>query len=151
MKLENTIKMFKEIHPESLILIKIGTFFQAFGKDSYVLSYILGYQLKPVSQNYSSCGFPKSGLAKVLSKLEELKISYIVLDKSDNYAEMEKEDFKSKNTYALVFAKAHKYITKKNRIDAIYQYLIENISSENMKDKISKVEEVVYEDKTRKI
>ena len=78
-KLENTIKMFKEIHPDSIILIKVGTFFQSFGKDSYILSYLLGYQLKPVAQSYSVCGFPETGLARVLSKLEDMKINYIVL------------------------------------------------------------------------
>lgn len=145
MKVENTVKMFKEIHPEDLILIKIGTFFQSFGKDAYVLSYLLGYQLKPIAQNYSMCGFPKSGLAKVLSKLEEMNINYIVLDKSDNYNEMEKEGFKGKNQYNLMYAKAHKYISKKNRIDAIYQYLIENISLEDMKEKITKIEEIIFE------
>ena len=144
MKLENTIKMFKEVHPDSIILIKIGTFFHAFGKDSYILSYMLGYQLKPIAQNYSSCGFPKSGLTKVLTKLEEMNINYIVLDKADNYSEMEKEEFKNKNQYNQIFNKAHKYITKKNRIDAIYNYLIDNISSEDMKEKLTKVEEIVY-------
>ena len=145
MKLENTMKMFKEIHPDSIILIKVWTFFQSFGKDSYILSYLLGYQLKPVAQNYSMCGFPKTGLAKVLSKLENMKINYIVLDKSDNYSEVEREDFKSKNEYNQIYAKAHKYISKKNRIDAIYQYLMENISSDDMKDKIIKLEEIIYE------
>ena len=145
MKVENTIKIFKEIHPEDLILIKIGTFFQSFGKDAYVLSYLLGYQLKPVAQNYSMCGFPKSGLAKVLSKLEEMNINYIILDKSDNYNEMEKEDFKRKNQYNQMYTKANKYISKKSRIDAIYQYLMENISLENMKEKIAKIEEIIYE------
>ena len=145
MKVENTIKIFKEIHPEDLILIKIGTFFQSFGKDAYVLSYLLGYQLKPIAQNYSMCGFPKSGLAKVLSKLEEMNINYIILDKSDNYNEMEKEDFKRKNQYNPMYTKANKYIGKKSRIDAIYQYLMENISLENMKEKITKIEEIIYE------
>lgn len=148
MKEENTIKMFKEIHPEELILIKVGTFFNSYGKDAYILSYVLGYQLKQISANYSVCGFPKSGLPKVLAKLEELNISYIVLDKADNYGEMEKEEFKSKNQYSQTFDKAHKYITKKKRIDAIYQYLIENISLESIKDKIIKVEEIIYENKS---
>ena len=142
MKVENTRKMFKKIHLEDLILIKICTFFQSFEKEAYVLSYLLGYQLKPIAQNYSLCGFQKSGLAKVLSKLEEMNINYIVLDKSDNYNEMEKEGFKGKNQYNLMYAKAHKYISKKNRIDAIYQYLIENISLEDMKEKITKIDEM---------
>ena len=94
------------------------------------------------NRNIFSCIWKR--LTKVLTKLEEMNINYIVLDKADNYSEMEKEEFKNKNQYNQIFNKAHKYITKKNRIDAIYNYLIDNISSEDMKEKLTKVEEIVY-------
>lgn len=145
MKIENTIKLFKEIHPEAVILIKIGSFFHAYGKDSYILSYLFNYQIKKVQANYSTCGFPLTGKARVISKLEELEISYIIISKSENYEITEEEDYKSKNKYTETYNKAHKYVTKKNRIDTIYQYLLENISSEDIREKLSKVEEIVYE------
>ena len=42
------IKVIKEIHPESLVLVKVGKFYNAYGKDSYILSYLFGYKLKTV-------------------------------------------------------------------------------------------------------
>lgn len=145
MKIENTVKLFKEIHPETLLLIKIGSFYHAYGKDSYILSYLFNYQIKRLQANYSTCGFPLAGKPKVIAKLEEMLISYLVIDKADNYEVAEEEDFKSKNKYAEVFNKAHKYVTKKNRIDTIYQYFMENIYEEDIREKLTKVEEVIYE------
>lgn len=145
MKIENTIKIFKEIHPESIILIKMGTFYHAYGRDSYILSYLFNYQVKKVQCNYSTCGFPSSGLNKVLSKLEELEVSYIIINKSENYEVVEEEDFKSKNKYNEMYNKAYNYVSKKNRIDSIYQFLIESIAEEKVKEKIVRIEEIIYE------
>ena len=145
MKIENTIKIFKEIHPESVIMIKMGTFYHAYGRDSYILSYLFGYQAKKIQSNYSTCGFPSSGLSKVLSKLEELEVSYIILNKAENYEVVEEEDFKSKNKYNEMYNKAYGYVSKKNRIDSIYQFLLESISEEKIKEKIVRIEEIIYE------
>lgn len=145
MKIENTIKIFKEIHPESIIMIKMGTFYHAYGRDSYILSYLFGYQVKKIQSNYSTCGFPASGLSKVQSKLEELEVSYIILNKSENYEVIEEEDFKAKNKYNEMYGKSYNYVSKKNRIDSIYQYLLESIAEENLKEKIVRIEEIIYE------
>lgn len=145
MKIENTIKVFKEIHPTSIIMIKMGTFYHAYGRDSYILSYLFNYQVKKIQTNYSTCGFPASGLSKVLSKLEELEISYIILNKSENYEIVEEEDFKGKNKYNELYNKSYNYVSRKNRIDSIYQFLLESISEEQIKDKILRIEEIIYE------
>lgn len=144
MKIENTIKIFKEIHPESIIMIKIGTFYHAYGKDSYILSYLFNYQIKKTQSNYSTCGFPVSGLSKVLSKLKGLEVSYITLNKRENYEIVEQEDYKSKNRYNEMYNKSYGYVIKKNRIDSIYQFLIESIAEDNIKEKLLKVEEIIY-------
>ena len=44
-----------------------------------------------------------------------------------------------------IYNKAHKYINRKNRITEVYNYLIENINNENIKEKLNKVEEILYE------
>ena len=98
-----------------------------------------------IQSNYSTCGFPSSGLSKVLSKLEELEVSYIILNKAENYEVVEEEDFKSKNKYNEMYNKAYGYVSKKNRIDSIYQFLLESISEEKIKEKIVRIEEIIYE------
>ena len=35
-------KDIKKVHPEDVVCYKIGAFVQAFGKDAYVMSYLLG-------------------------------------------------------------------------------------------------------------
>lgn len=144
MGIENVVKIMKEIHPEKVILIKIGSFYHAYGKDSYIVSYLFDYQLKN-TEKVTTCGFPKGALNKVLKNLEDNKISYVLVNKANNYEEEDQIDFKKNNAYADYYNKSHKYIAKKNKIDAIYNYLIENINAQNIKEKINKVEEILYE------
>ena len=145
MKITNTIKVMKQINPETIILLKVGEFYYQYGKDSYIISYLFSYKLKKIENNIPFSGFPKSALYKVLTKLEEKELSYIIVDKSLNYEVIEKEIFKS-NKYKEFYSKAHKYILNKNRIDNIYKYLIKNINKQNIKDKILEIEEVLYEE-----
>ena len=145
MKIENTIKVMKEINPHKIILVKVGTFYHAYGKDSYILSYLFGYQLKKIENNYSTCGFPVSAINKISTNLEDYKISYILLSKSNNYEEEAEEDFKNDNRYIEFYEKAKKYIVRKNRIEEIYRYLIENINDDEIKEKINKITEIIYE------
>ena len=49
------------------------------------------------------------------------------------------------NKYDEIFEKAHKYVTIKSRIDNINKSLIDEISKDNVIEKIRKVEEIVYE------
>ena len=141
----NVIKIMKEIHPESIILVKVGTFYHGYTKDAYILSYLFGYQIKKVEINLDDCGFPKAALNKVLTELEGKKINYLLINKSLNYEVEDEMDFKSKNSYKEFYAKSHRYVAKKNKIDAIHQYLIDNINDENIREKINKVEEILYE------
>ena len=140
---ENTVKVFKEIHPQFILLFQFGNFYRAYGRDSLILAYIFGYQLNEV-QNMKTCGFPKAALNKVMTQLEENSISYIILNKCDQYAEEHKENFKSKNKYMSIYEKAKKYLSIKNRIEKIHKNLIENIDKEEVKEKIKKIEEVLY-------
>ena len=144
MKITNTIKVMKQINPETIILLKVGEFYYQYGKDSYIISYLFSYKLKKIENDIPFSGFPKSALYKVLTKLEEKELSYIIVDKSLNYEVVEKEIFKS-NRYKEFYNKAHKYILNKTRVDNIYKYLIKNINKQNIKDKILEIEEVLYE------
>ena len=144
MKLVNMIKVIKQIHPEDLVLLKVGSFYHAYGKDAYIIAYLFNYQMKKVDNNYDTCGFPKSTINKVKAILEEKQINYLLISRSENY-EVEEEEKGKDNKYAYYYSIAHKYISKKTRINDIYQYLLENISKDNMKEKIVKIEELLYE------
>ena len=51
MSVVTMIKEIKEVHPEEIVLVKIGNFFHVYGKDSYILSYLLGYKIRRIEEN----------------------------------------------------------------------------------------------------
>ena len=145
MSTTNMIRTMKEVHPTKILLVKIGKFYHAYGKDSYILAFLLNYQIKKVETNVNTVGFPEMALNKVLKTLEDKNIDYIVLEKASNYEVISEEEFKDKNQYSELYNKAHRYIVRKNKIDAIYEHLISNISDETIKEKINSIEEILYD------
>lgn len=145
MKFDNVIKTMKEVQVETVIFIQIGAFYHVYGKDSYILSYLFGYQIKTLENSYNTCGVPKSGLSKVLKVLEDNSISYMVTLKSQNYEVETEMKYKEKNKYTEIYEKAYKYVSIKRRIDNIHNYLIENINSPTIKTKVQKLEEALFE------
>ena len=137
------IKTIKEIHPKDLLLVKIGDFYHVYGKDAYILSYLMGYNLRILEKNCPSCGFPSKSLAKIESVLEDKKINYLIIDRRNNYDVEEFIDNKNLNTYDEQYEKAHNYINLKKRIDNIYTKLIENINNIETKNKIKEIEKII--------
>ena len=99
----NIVKVMKQVHPESILLVKIGTFYHTYGRDAYIMSYLFDYQIKKVEANYDTCGFPKSTINRVLKKLEDEKISYMLLNRSQNYEIEEENNFKTENRYKEIY------------------------------------------------
>lgn len=145
MKYENTIKIIKEIHPNDIVFLKIGQFYHCYGKDAVIISYLFDYSIKKLDNIYD-CGFPINAINKIKTRIEEQKVNYLVINKADNYEVYEEENYKNENNYMQIYNKAHKYINRKNRIIEIYNYLIDNINNENIREKINEVEEILYED-----
>lgn len=139
------IKTIKEKYPQKLVLIRIGNFYHAHGKDAYIMSYLFGYRLKIVEREDQTCGFPIDSILKIKNKLEEKNIDYVLLDKKEDYKEIEKFDNGESNLYYKVYEKSRKYVNLKNRIDNIYDMLIEEIEMEYIKEKIDKIEGILYE------
>lgn len=139
------IKTMKQANPETVILIQIGAFYHAYGKDSYIISDLCGYQIKSLENSYNTCGFPKSSLNKTLKLLEDNKINYLVVVKSLNYEVEAEMKYKSENRYLLVYEIAYKHISIKNRINAIHNYLMENMDSPKIKIELRKIEEDLFE------
>ena len=44
----NIIKVVKQVHKEDVVLVKIGKFYQVYGKDAYIISYLFGYKIKKI-------------------------------------------------------------------------------------------------------
>lgn len=137
------IKEVKKIHPKEVAFVKIGNFFHVYGKDAYIISAVLGYTMRTIDGNCSTCGFPQNCMPKVKAKLENKKINYLILDRRNNYDVDEFMNFKNLNTYDDIFEKAHRYVNLKKRIDEIYLKLMKDIGTASIKGKIQDIEKII--------
>ena len=120
----NIVKNVKEVHKEYIVLIKVGNFYNCYGRDSYIVSYLLNYKINLLENDIYFCSFPKSAYNKVIFKLEENKINYIILDRRNNYEVDEKYNCKNLNKYNEIYLIAKKQIVIKMRIEKINNYLL---------------------------
>lgn len=141
MSVENEVKIIKDNYLEFVVFVKIGAFYHTYFKDAYIISYLFGYQLKK-TQSLNDCGFPATTLDNVLKKVENQKISYLVVN-SEFSIEKEKK-FEDSNKYLEVFDSAYKYLIKKSKIEEINRYLIENIYNEDVLKEINEIEKIIY-------
>lgn len=142
----NIVRNIKEIHKETILLVRIGKFYYSYGKDAYILSYMFKYKLMQIEEEHTySCAFPLVSFPKVVAGLENKKINYLVVDRRNNYDEEEKFDNKNLNRYNEWFGKAKNYVNMKIRIDKITEYLTNHIEEDITKEKIIKMEEIINE------
>lgn len=143
MSILTMVKNIKQIHNKDIVFVKLGKFYYCYGKDSYIISFFFGYKLNLVENTIYSCGFPSQSLNKIISKLENKKINYVIVDRRNNYEIEQKEDFKNLNTYDKYYEKAKEEIGTKLRIQKINTYLLENIDKNNIKELIVNIEELL--------
>lgn len=125
-------------------VIKFGTFYNCFGKDAYILSYLFKYRIRN-DNKIATCGFPKMGITKVMAKLEHQKINYLIIDTRNNYDVDYKMDFKNLNTYEEKLKKAKRYVKMQRKIEEIRQELEEEIENKQIEEKIKRIEEILNE------
>ena len=125
--------------------MKVVYNYKVYGKDAYIISGLLGYKIVEEKENIVSCAFPLKSINKVIVKIENKKINYIILDRRDNYNENEKVDFKNLNMYNNEYEKIKKYVNNQIRIEKIYKYQLENIKKEEIKNKLKEIETILYE------
>lgn len=145
MSIINMVKNIKEIQSKTILLLKVGAFYESYGKDSYILSYLLGYEIKEVKDGIYKVGFSKKAIKKVIAKLEKEKINYLLIDVKNNYDVDEKYENGNLNRYDIVFEKSYKYVKKIRKIKDINEKLIRQINEVNFKEKVRKIEEILNE------
>lgn len=133
MGVKNIIDVVKKVHREYVVLVKEGSFYHVYGRDAYIISYLLRYKIKEI-EGIKACGFPKNSINKVVSKLETNKLNYLILDRRNNYDVEELSDNKNLNKYTDIYEKSKDYINKINRIDNVNQFLINNINQKCFKE-----------------
>lgn len=140
MNIENEVKILKNSNPDTLIMIRIGAFYHVYGKDSSIISYLFGYQIKKISK-LNTCGFPISVLDKILARLEIEGIAFKVLNSNFDVENESKKGIQ--NTYEKIYNNSYKYLLKKNKIEEINIYLMENINTDYINKKIEEIEKII--------
>ena len=106
-----------------VLIRKSGKFYNVFDDDAYIFNYLFNYNII----NYK-VGFPESAYKKVINKLEECSINYIVLG-----TEKIEKTFKNKNKYKRYLE--HSKINNKFEM--------------NLKELTNKLEKFSYEELVR--
>ena len=75
MSIINMVKNIKEIQSKTILLLKVGAFCESYGKDSYILSYLLGYEIKEIKNGIYKVGFSKKSNSKIRRKKNRLFIT----------------------------------------------------------------------------
>ena len=127
------VRKIKKIQSKSIIFIKIGSIYNVYEEDSFILSYLFGYKIK-IESDYRNCGFQITSATKVFSKLKEKQINYLIIDKRQNYEVIEENDFKRKNQYKNFLKIAIPYINLKERLELLTQNILENLNQSILED-----------------
>lgn len=117
-----------------LILIKIGSFYECFEKDALIINKLFYYKLKRINNSFK-LGFPIKAIDKIILKLNEENINYLVVDEK-----ILKKEFKESNYLKYNF-NMEEILYNTIRIEKIIDYLNNNILG--ISDKLNKIEEII--------
>lgn len=123
----------KEKYPNSVVLIKSGTFYRTYDNDAIILSYLCCYK---VIKNV--LGFPIRSLSKVLKELKREEVNFVV----DNDVHF---SFENDDNYLTLLNQSFEVYKLRVRVDKIYDYLNENIERKFVKKAIGEIEEIINE------
>lgn len=143
MAITTIIKEVKNIHKHELVIVKIGNFYHCYGKDAYIISYLLGYKLTKTKDDYYMCGFPIKSITRVENMLERRKVNCMILDRKNNYDIDVFKNYKNLNTYQTIYEKAKSYIKTRNSIEEIYKELINSINAKDINEKIKNIKNIL--------
>ena len=119
---------------KSIVLRKVGGFYQTFDDDALIISYLFNYKVN----NYR-CGFPINTLNKVINGLEEKKINYVIKGEEEIF-----KDFKKDNSYDRYLEKAMIKDNISNRISNIL-YKLDSMEISKLEKILTSIEEIIYE------
>lgn len=140
MNVESSVAQLRKENGNFIIILKYGAFYHTYDRDADLMSYVFDYKIKN-----REVGFPESAKDKIANKLNMEKVNYIFVEyNSGECITNLKKDFYEENKYLEIYSKAGKYFLLKNRIDEIHKYLLNNIYSSDIKQKINNIEELLY-------
>lgn len=119
-----------------VLLREIGKFVSVFDEDSIIISYLMGYKIVN-----SKVGFPSNVSVKVINKLEDNNINYLIKYKDNKE---DKKDFNKNNNYKKILEKGKKVLELREMKDNITPKL-EILEIEKLEKIVKYINEVVNE------
>ena len=129
---------YKIEYKDFVLLIKCGNFYEVIGNDALIIKNIFGYKLKQISSNFK-CGFPLSGIKKVITHLQASSINYVIIEDKV----IDACDYKEKNNYSVYEFDSNKIILNYIRIDRITTFLNDNVTSNNIENILNEMEKLI--------
>lgn len=134
--MNNIYDKYKCDYNDYILLIKSGNFYACLKSDASVMNSVFNYKIIE-NKKYIKSGFPLNSLSKVIDKLIDLNINYLVIDKDI----IEKKKFK-KNNYQK-YLKLNNYSILNNRINKISEILKSNMNNSNIKEIVEEIEGII--------
>jgi hypothetical protein len=121
LKIQELYRAYKDKYIDSIIIIKEGIFYKTFSNDAKIIWFLFGY--KYISDITS---FGSSPYNKVILKLKELDINFIVIDKSQELI----ISLRNNNNYSIYESLANKSFEKNQKIEEIH-HLVDKLLNDN--------------------
>ena len=118
---------YKSRYSNTIVIIKEGLFYKTLGMDAKIIWHLFNY--KYVKDIVSFGMVPYNN---VIMKLNELDISYVVVDKNEEII----NNIKSNNTYSLYVEIANRHFNKFIKINNIHELLDSILKDENNYEKV---------------
>ena len=80
MSFSNMLEILQEKNKEKIVLVKLGVFYIATGKDAVLLNNKLDLKCTCFKNNVCKIGIPINALDKYIEELNQIKYSYIIYD-----------------------------------------------------------------------
>lgn len=118
---------YKSRYSDTIVIIKEGLFYKTLGMDAKIIWHLFNY--KYVKDTVSFGMVPYNN---VIMKLNELDISYVVVDKNEEII----NNIKSNNTYSLYVEIANRHFDKYIKANNIHELLDKVLKDEGNYDKV---------------
>ena len=133
----NNYTYYKLNYPKHILMLKNGNFYISLDNDALIMSNVFNYKVKQ-SNNVIKAGFPIGSLSKVIMKLKNLNLNYLVI--ADGIIDVNNCDINVYDEYLSRVIDNKVFI---KRIGEIYKVLLNNINKSNIRDVINEIESVL--------
>jgi len=84
--LKHQVRYFNKLYSGHLLLFQVGCYYEAYSKAAEHLASLMNYQIKNKWRGFNqACGFHQRFLKRVCLKLEEQKVTYVIINQTGKY------------------------------------------------------------------